>query len=113
MRQKERLVYGNNITHIPSGLRPHFQEYDLSSLELDRDADLIIQRTLEYGTWDEIRWLVASYGVDRVRTFVRVRGERMLSRVTFNDWRKLIGTRRWRHSPFPKETREVQSVMLC
>jgi len=46
------------MTHIPSGLRPHFQEYDLSSLDLDRDADLIIQRTLEYGTWDEIRWLV-------------------------------------------------------
>lgn len=107
MRQEKRLVYGNNMTHIPSGLRPHFQEYDLSSLDLDRDADLIIQRTLEYGTWDEIRWLVASYGVDRVRTFVRVRGERMLSRVTFNYWRKLLRIHRWRHSPFANEAREV------
>ena len=43
------------MTHIPSGLRPHFQEYDLQSLDLDRDADLINQRTLEYGVWDEIR----------------------------------------------------------
>ena len=95
------------MTHIPSELRPHFQEYDLQSLDLDRDADLIIQRTLEYGTWDEIRWLVASYGADRIQTFVRVRGERMLSRVTFNYWRKLLGIRRWRHSPFAREAREV------
>ena len=43
------------MTSIPSGLRLHFQEYDLQS-----------------------------YGADHVRTFVRVRGERMLSRVTFN-----------------------------
>ena len=72
------------MTSIPSGLRLHFQEYDLQNLDLDRDADLIIQRALEYGAWDEIRWLVVSYGADHVRTFVRVRGERMLSRVTFN-----------------------------
>jgi hypothetical protein len=47
---------------IPSGLRPHFQEYDPRTLDLDRDANLIMQRTLEYGTWDEVRWLFGTYG---------------------------------------------------
>jgi len=42
---------------LPSGLRPYFQEYHSHSLDLDRDANLIIQRTLEYGTWDEVRGL--------------------------------------------------------
>jgi hypothetical protein len=32
---------------IPSGLWPHFQEYDVRTLDLDYDANLIIQRTLE------------------------------------------------------------------
>lgn len=93
--------------NIPSGLRPYFQEYDPQTLDLDHDADLIIQRTLEYGTWDEIRWLFSTYGGARIRTFVRERGERLLSQVTFNYWRKLLGIRRWQRSPFPTAQGEV------
>lgn len=92
---------------IPSGLKPYFQEYDPETLDPDRDADLIIQRTLEYGTWDEVRWLFGIYGGSRIRTFVRERGERLLSRVTFNYWRKLLGVRQWRRSPFPTAAEEV------
>jgi len=86
---------------IPDDLRPYFQEYDVLTLDLDRDANLVIQRVLEYGTWGEVRWLFANYGDRRIRAFVRERGERMLSRVTFNYWRKLLQIRRWRRSPFP------------
>ena len=92
---------------IPAGLRPHFQEYDAATFDRDRDANLVIQRTLEYGTWDEVRWLFRCYGDRRIRVFVRERGERMLSRVTFNYWRKLLQIRRWRHSPFPTVKGEV------
>lgn len=95
------------LGNIPSGLEPHFQEYDIRTLDLDRDATLIIQRALEYGTWDEVRWLFRTYGGPRIRTFVRERGERMLSRVTFNYWRKLLKIRRWRHSPFATARGEV------
>ena len=46
------------LSNIPSGLWPHFQEYyDVQTLSLDRDANLIIQRTLEHGAWAEVRWL--------------------------------------------------------
>jgi len=93
--------------NIPSGLAPHFQEYDVRTLDLDRDANLIIQRTLEYGTWDEVRWLFGVCGGRRIRTFVRERGERLLSCVTFNYWRKLLGVHRWRRSPFPTAREEV------
>jgi hypothetical protein len=92
---------------IPSGLWPHFQEYDPRRLDREQDADLIVQRTLEHGTWEEIRWLVASYGVERIREFVRLRGERLLSAATFTYWRKLLGLRRWRRSPFAREARQV------
>jgi hypothetical protein len=92
---------------IPAGLKPYFQEYDFRTLDLDRDADLIIQRTLEHGTWDEVRWLFRTYGSSRIRTFVRERGERLLSPVPFNYWRRLLGLRRWRRSPFPTAKGEV------
>lgn len=90
-----------SVATIPRGLAPHFQEYDFDALDVSRNADLIIQRTLEYGTWDEVRWLFDTYGGKRIRTFVRERGERWLSKATFNYWRKLLGIKRWRHSPFP------------
>lgn len=92
---------------IPSSLAPHFQEYDFSALDVSHDADLIIQRTLEYGTWDEVRWLFGTYGGKRIRTFVRERGERWLSKATFNYWRKLLRIKRWRRSPFPTARGEL------
>lgn len=92
---------------IPVGLSPHFQEYDTSQLNLDRDANLIIQRALEFGTWDDLRWLFGLYGVKRIRLFLRERGQRWLKPVTFHYWRKLLGIRKWRSSPFPTPKGEV------
>jgi Family of unknown function (DUF6922) len=87
---------------IPASLKPYFQEYDLGELHLRRDADLVIQRTLEYGDWDEIRWLVQVYRRERIRRFLREHGERWLTPATFNYWRKLFGIRHWETAPFGK-----------
>ena len=94
-------------TQIPVGLKPYFQEYDITRLDLSRDANLVIQRVLEFGTWDEIRWLFETYSSKRIRLFLRERGERLLQPVTFNYWRKLLGIRRWRKSPFPTTKNEL------
>jgi hypothetical protein len=87
---------------IPLSLRPHFQEYDLADLRIRRDANLIIQRTLEYGTWEEVRWLFQVYTRQRIQRFLREHGERWLKPVTFNYWRKFLGVRRWQPAPFGK-----------
>ena len=95
-----------SASQIPASLKPYFQEYNLASLNIAEDANLIIQRTLEFGTWDEIRWLFQTYRVKRIRLFLREHGERWLKPVTFYYWRKLLGIRKWKKSPFP-ETREL------
>ncbi len=92
---------------IPEGLWPYFQEYDPAHLDLEGDSDLILQRTLEFGTWDEVRWLFVTYRRRRIRAFLRKRGERMLSPVTFNYWRKLLGVKSWQPSPFPTAKGEL------
>ena len=92
---------------IPTALKPFFQEYDISRLDVTRDANLIIQRVLEFGTWDEIRWLFELYRSKRIRLFLRRHGERWLKPVTFNYWRKLLGIRRWKKHPFSITKREV------
>jgi hypothetical protein len=92
---------------IPHGLKPYFQEYDIARLDITRDANLIIQRVLEFGTWDEIRWLFKTYRSKRIRLFLRQHGDRWLKPVTFTYWRKLLGIRRWKKSPFSTVTREL------
>jgi len=87
---------------IPLSLQPYFQEYDLTDLHLRKDANLIIQRTLEYGTWEEVRWLFQTYTRQRIQRFLREHGERWPKPVTFNYWRKLLGVRRWQSAPFGK-----------
>lgn len=92
---------------IPAGLAPYFQEYDIAVLSPRDDADLILQRTLEFGTWEEVRWLFGIYGAPRIRRFVREHGERWLSKVAFNYWRKLLRIRRWQQSPLPTPRGEL------
>ena len=95
------------LRQIPSGLKPYFQEYDTALLDIASDANLIIQRTLEFGTWDELRWLFETYHSKRIRLFLRERGERWLKPVTFHYWRKLLGIRKWKSSPFPTPKGEL------
>lgn len=92
---------------IPANLRPYFQEYDIASLDVIVDADLIIQRTLEFGNWEETRWLFQLYGMKRVRAFLRKHGERWLHPMVFNYWRKLFGIRKWERSPFITPRSEI------
>lgn len=92
---------------IPARLAAHFQEYDVSQLDLERDCVLVMQRVLEYGNWDEIRWLLAVYGSDRLRGFLSRYGERQLGRRAFNYWRKLFEVRSWRETPFPTPKGEL------
>ena len=94
-------------TRIPVGLKPYFQEYDTVQLDLARDANLIILRTLEFGTWDEVRWLFEIYRRKRISLFLREHGERWLKPVTFNYWRKLLGIRKWKKTPFPVSKGEL------
>jgi hypothetical protein len=87
---------------IPFSLLPYFQEYDLANLRLRKDANFIIQRTLEYGTWNELRWLFRVYTRQRIQRFLCEHGERLLKPVTFNYWRKLLRIRHWQPAPFGK-----------
>lgn len=88
--------------HPPDSLAPLFQEYDLQRLDLERDASLIIERTLEGGSQAEVQWLFQRYGEDRVREAVRDRGARHLSARAFNFWRLVLDVDDWRPHPWPE-----------
>lgn len=68
-----------------------FPEYDLESLNLERHRGVIIERMLERGTWEQLRWLFATYGQECVADWVRHHGFRLLSNRSFALWRLALG----------------------
>jgi len=68
-----------------------FPEYDSESISLESHSGVIIERLLDRGTWEQIRWLFAVYGETRVAEWVRKHGFRLLSRRSFALWRLALG----------------------
>lgn len=85
---------------IPKTTAPYFQEYELSTLDIKKDAELIIGRTLEFGTREELKWLFMTYGSQKIKEFVRTRGYRVLSERGFNYWRTVLKIRRYEKPDF-------------
>ena len=71
---------------LPESLRPYFQEYNFSSLSVSNHAELVIERVLNYGSLDELRWLFHQYGWAQITTWVGDRGEIRLSRRRYRLW---------------------------
>jgi len=72
---------------IPTSLRPFFQEYVLEDIDPDKHPFTVIERTLEWGNREEVHWLFARYGRERLADWVRQAGWRCLSRHTLHLWK--------------------------
>ncbi len=79
----------NRLTnnHLPASTAWLFPEYDFESIDLKHHQGVIIERILERGTWEQVRWLFAGYGEERVAEWVRRHGFRLLSKRSFALWR--------------------------
>jgi len=56
---------------IPPRMRWLFWSYDIKSLDLERDKDYIITQVLNYGTWDEVKWLFKIYSESEIKKVVK------------------------------------------
>jgi hypothetical protein len=92
---------------IPESFARLFQEYDFESVDVNLHANTIIERTLELGTWEELHWVFHHYGVRRIIEYLQQLGDRRLSKVTFNYWRKLLDVKEYRRAPFAEIRGEV------
>jgi len=71
---------------LPVSMAFLFPEYDLRSLQPDRDADLVLSRILERGTSRDIQWALRHYSLARRRLFLKTQGPRLLSARAFHFW---------------------------
>ena len=77
-------------THIPDSLAPFFQEYDLSSLEVQRSAHTIIERVLQFGNREEIRWLFSVYPRQQITDWVQQWGSYALPEPHLTFWKLFL-----------------------
>ncbi|MBN1642106.1 MAG: hypothetical protein JXA09_12805 [Anaerolineae bacterium] len=76
---------------IPHSLAPFLPEYDLGTLDLDRAAWTVIERTLRYGDRRELRWLYHRYPEAQIAEWVRRWGAYALPPPHLAFWRLLLG----------------------
>jgi bacterioferritin (cytochrome b1) len=92
----QRLVNFNqffrkaSLNNIPASLTPFFQEYDLEQLDLERSAETIIERILQFGNQQEIRWLFSQYPHQRIRDWVQRWGKMALPEPHQTFWRLVL-----------------------
>ena len=89
MNGRDEIALAAN--QLPADAAWLFPEYDFESMSLEEHRGVIIERVLERGTWEQVRWLFATYGEDAVAEWVRRHGFRLLSRRSFALWRLVLG----------------------
>jgi len=75
---------------IPSTLAVFFQEYTFENLDVTRDWELIVERTLAWGNRGELRWMFDRYGRERVADWVKRRGAFRLPRRQLAAWKAIL-----------------------
>ena len=90
-------------------LRPLFYEVDFDALELEDHADSILARVLECGRLEQVQWLVATYGLDRIHRFFREVGHPEISARTESLWRAILRAKEepWASPPAWRRTSNV------
>ncbi len=78
---------------IPSKLRWLFWSYDISSLNLNKDKDYIIPQVLNYGTWDDVRWLQKVYLEQKIREVVKNPSRGIWFEKVLNFWTTIFNIR--------------------
>lgn len=89
------------MTKIPKRFHWVFWDVNAAALEPATSTNYIIPRILEFGGIDEVRWAVATYGMDGIHRFLREVGHPELSERTLRFWRAALKAEdeTWASSP--------------
>jgi hypothetical protein len=111
------------IKDWPNAVRGLFWDVDPASLEADAQRNFVLDRVLEYGGIEAVRWAEATYGLAGIREYFAARGDRVLSQKTRAFWhlvffreRSFLPQQLLAHLPTPlrvlQEERDTLTVEL-
>ena len=59
------------MNRIPKELKSVLWSYDLSKMDIEKSKKLIIQQVLNYGDWDDLKWLYRAYSKEDIAGVVK------------------------------------------
>ncbi len=77
--------------NLPPDFHRLFWDCRPETVDTETHAPFVIERILEYGSLTAVRWVLKTYGAERLRRFLRERGVRTLSRKTLSFWALQLG----------------------
>jgi hypothetical protein len=78
---------------IPQKLKWLFWSYDINSIDLEADKDYIIQQVLNYGTWDDVKWLLKTYPEVKIKETIKNPSRGVWFDDVLNFWETIYGFR--------------------
>jgi hypothetical protein len=86
-----------------------FPEYDFAVIHIEQHRGVIIERILEKGSWEQLRWLFRTYGEAAVAAWVRQHGFRLLTKRSFALWRLVLGVDDFHAPAWAVAAKEMES----
>ena len=71
---------------IPKKMKWLFWSYDINSLDLKEDKDYIISQVLNYGTWEDLKWLFKVYSEEEIKKIIKNPQRGLWFKKVLNFW---------------------------
>ncbi|MHB1688318.1 MAG: DUF6922 domain-containing protein [Ignavibacteriaceae bacterium] len=78
-----------NILKIPDEFEKYFWDVDFKNLNLEKHKKFVMERLLNYGTFDTFKWIFRTFDNEDVKQFLAEKGKYTLSKNSFYFWGKI------------------------
>ena len=90
----------------PDFLQSVLWSYDLNEIDLERDKIIIITQVLNYGLWEEVKWLYSVYMEKDIRGVISNPGRGLWFDKVLNFWEKMFDI----HIPEKKRRQAIFNI---
>ncbi|PIX31227.1 hypothetical protein COZ61_00930 [Candidatus Berkelbacteria bacterium CG_4_8_14_3_um_filter_33_6] len=101
---KIHLEQGDNPV-MPSYLKRYFWDIDFSKLDPDKYSTYVIERILDLGDVDAIKWLFDKYSKYEIKETVK--NTRRLSKKSLNYWLIVLDLEPWRQQALARKQNAI------
>ncbi|MCK5460327.1 hypothetical protein KAI52_04375 [Candidatus Parcubacteria bacterium] len=81
--------------------------YNLKKLDIKRDKKIIIEQILNYGTWEQLKWIMSSYSLNEIKRVVENPSRGCWKEDSLNYWLLFFNIK------MPKRKSEKALFNLC
>jgi len=75
---------------VPKQFQRALWSYDISKMDLEKDKKEIITQVLNYGTWEDLKWLFKVYSEKEIKEVIKNPRRGVWFKKVLNFWTKIF-----------------------